>query len=132
LGNLKTFRVLIVLILALGIFTNSAMAEICFCGETCSHVFPNSAKKKESFPFHSHCPGMNCKSCNFEDGQVLKAKTAPTKALDFTILYTSIFLAALSPYHLNTHRGDGVTSWIYAGLKVQLTPIYLQNQCLLC
>ena len=48
LGNLKTFKVLPILFLLLGVFANSVMAETCLCGEACSHDFQNNAKKKIS------------------------------------------------------------------------------------
>ena len=131
MGNLRAFRVLIVLFLTLGIFTNSVMAEICFCGEACSHVFPNNVKRKEIFPFHNHCVGTHCKSCNFEDGQALKGKNPSSKAPNFLVFNTPTFIFTLTTYHLNNHLGDGVTSWICTGGKVQFTPIYLQNRCLL-
>ena len=133
--NLKTFKVLLVLFLLLGIFANSVMAEICFCGEACSHDFKNNVKKKVNFPFHNHCVGTYCKSCNFEDGQTMKAGNSSSpdgklKLLDTTLLIFTLF--TLSVYLLDNHIIWGFTSDIYAFEKVQSLPLFLNNCSLLC
>jgi len=107
LGNLRTFRVLIVLFLTLGIFTNSVMAETCFCGEACSHVFQKNVKKKMSFPFHNHCVGAHCKSCNFEDGQTLKAANSSPPTGNLETLDTSFIFFTGTDYHSNNHIFNG-------------------------
>ena len=132
IGNPKTFKLLILLFLAMGIFTSCLITEICFCGEACSHSLLNKIKDTKSLPFHGHCAGTNCKSCNFEDGQVLKAKTASTRSSDVKSFCALIFLFSLSAYILNNHPINGITSFLYAGGKIQFTPIYLQKQSFLC
>ena len=128
MSNLGSFKVLIVLFLTMGLFTSSVMAEACFCGDACQN-FPN---KKASYPFHNHCIGFPCKSCNLEDGQVLKAKNSAPAVPYFKILDISIFSFFLTTYDLNPPWVDGVISWIYPETKVQFTTLYLQNRCLLC
>jgi len=132
LGNLKTFKVLPVLFLLLGIFANSVMAETCFCGEACSHDFQNNAKKKVNFPFHNHCAGTHCKSCNFEDGQTLKAGKSFSPTGNLKLLDTTLFIFTLTAYLLNNHIIKGFTARIYALAKVQSSPTYLQNLSILC
>jgi len=130
--NLKAFKLLPILFLLLGIFANIAMAESCFCGEACPHDFPINGKKTVSFPLHNHCVGSHCKSCNFEDGQLLKAKNLSNKAPNFTGFDTPIVIFTVTTHHVNNHLDDGVDSWIYTGEKIPFTPIHLQNRCLLC
>ena len=121
-----------ILLLLLGIFTNSVMAEVCFCGEICSHDFQKNVNKKVSFPFHNHCVGTQCKSCNFEDGQTLKARNSSRPAGNLKLLDTTLFVFTLAAYHLDSPIVDGFTSHIYAFEKFQSLPVYLKNCSLLC
>ena len=132
MGNLKTFKVLLIFFLLIGIFANSVMAETCFCGETCSHDFQKNVNKKVSFPFHSHCFGTHCKSCNFKDGQTLKARNSPSQSDNLKSLDTTLFIFTLTAYPLNNHIIKGFTVRIYALAKVQSSPTYLQNLSILC
>ena len=130
--NLRTFRVLLVMFLLLGIFANSVMAEICFCGEACSHDFKDYVEKKANFPFHNHCVGSHCKSCNFEDGQTLKARNSSSPDGNLKLLDTTLLIFTLTAYHLDNHIIWGFTSDIYAFEKVQSLPLFLNNCSLLC
>ena len=132
MGNLRTFRVLPVLFLLLGIFANSVMAETCFCGEACSHAFQKNVKKKVSFPFHNHCVGTHCKSCNSEDGQTLKARNSSSPTGNLKLHDTTLFVFTLTAYPSNNHIIKSFTARIYAFAKVQSSPHYLQNCSLLC
>ena len=128
----KKLKSVIFLLVAIGVFINCAIAEICFCGEACSHVFQSAANNNERFPFHSHCTGADCKSCNFEDGQMLKARNASQKTPAFNILYTHILISSLSTDLLKDHLSNDVTYFIYIEKKILLTPIFLKNQSFLC
>jgi hypothetical protein len=123
--------VLPILFLVLGVFANSVMAETCLCGEACSHDFQNNAKKK-AFPFHNHCAGTHCKSCNFEDGQTLKAGKSFSPTHNLKSLDATPFIFILTAYLLNNHIIKGFTVRIYALAKVQSSPTYLQNLSILC
>ena len=131
-GNLKTFKVLLILFLLLGIFANSVMAEICFCGEACSHDFKNNLKRNVNFPFHNHCVGNHCKSCNIEDGKTLKARNSSSPAGNLKLLDTTRLIFTLSAFHSDNHIIWSFTSDIYAFEKVQSLPVYLNNCSLLC
>ena len=131
LGNLRTFRVLIVLFLVLGIFTNSVMAEACFCGEACIHGLQDKANTRGRFPFHNHCVGTHCKSCNFEDGQTLKAANSSPTTGNLETLDTSFIIFIGMDYHSNNHIFNGFCPRIYTGIKIQSSPAYLQNLSLL-
>ena len=131
LGNLRTFRVLIVLFLVLGIFVNSVMAETCFCGEACIHGLQDKENTRGSFPFHNHCVGTHCKSCNLEDGQTLKAANSSPPTGNLETLDTSFIIFIGTDYHSNNHIFNGFCPRIYTGIKIQSSPAYLQNLSLL-
>jgi hypothetical protein len=124
--------VLPILFLLLGVFANSVMAETCLCGQACSHDFQNNAKKKANFPFHNHCAGTHCKSCNFEDGQTLKAENSFSLTHNLKSLDATLFIFTLTAYPLNNYIIKGFTVRIYALAKVQSSPTYLQNLSILC
>lgn len=130
--NLRTFRVLLVMFLLLGIFANSVMAEICFCGEACSHDLKDNVEKKANFPFHNHCVGSHCKSCNFEDGQTLKARNSSSPDGNLKLFDTTLLIFTLSAYHLDNHIICSSISDIYAFEKVLSLPLFLNNCSLLC
>lgn len=130
--NLRTFRVLLVMFLLLGIFANSVMAEICFCGEACSHDLKDNVEKKANFPFHNHCVGSHCKSCNFEDGQTLKARNSSSPDGNLKLFDTTLLIFTLSAYHLDNHITCSSISDIYAFEKVLSLPLFLNNCSLLC
>jgi hypothetical protein len=131
-GNLRTFKVLPVLFLLLGIFTNSVMAETCFCGDACSHVFQTNVNKKLSFPFHNHCVGTHCKSCNFEDGQTLKAENSSSPTGKLKLFDTTLFIFTSTAYPLNNHIIRDFTFRIFTFANIQSSLTYLQNCSILC
>jgi len=131
LRNFEIFRVLFVPFLALGLFANSLMAEACFCGEACRHGFQGNVKTKVSFQFHNRCSGTQCKSCNFEDAQTLKASNACPSTVKLKILDTSFTLFNLADYQSNKNFIKSFLSRIRTCVKIQSPPKYLQNLSLL-
>ena len=131
--SLNKFKVFLALILLAGIFANSATAETCFCGEACSHDSSNNVGGKSHFPFHNHCVGTHCKSCNFEDGQSLKARNSCRPTGSIKIPAPSLFVINLTTFNLDTLTINGYSSHICTFEKVyQSLPIFLQNRALLC
>jgi hypothetical protein len=108
------------------------MAEICFCGDACSHALKENVTKKVNFPFHNHCVGSHCKSCNFEDGQTLKARNSSSPDGNLDLLDTPLIISTLSAKHLEDHNISGFASDIYAFEKLQSLPLFLNNCSLLC
>lgn len=131
LRNLSILRIFLALFLILGVFVNSVMAESCFCGEACLHSFQNKSKTRASFPFHNRCSGTNCKSCNFEYGQTLKAKNSSTPTDSFKSLELSFVMFFLTNLHFDHHIIEDFSTRLYAFLKFQSSPIYIQNLSLL-
>ena len=66
----KIFRLFFVKFLIIGLFANSLLPQACFCGEACLHGLQGEAKARKNFLFHNRCSGTQCKSCNFEDGEI--------------------------------------------------------------
>jgi len=131
LVKLRIFKTLIVIFISLCIFANSVTAKACFCGEACLHSLQNTAKTRASSPFHNRCSGTHCKSCNFEDGQTLQARNSCNPTGKLKILDTSFFIYILTDCHSENHVIKGFCPRIYASLKVQSSPIYIQNLSLL-
>jgi hypothetical protein len=131
LRNLRILRIFLALFLILGIFVNSVMAEACFCGEACLHSLQNKAKTRSSFPFHNRCSGGNCKSCNLEYGQTLKAKNLSTPTDSLKSLEPSFVIFFLTNLHFDQHMIEDFCTRLYAFLKFQYSPIYIQNLSLL-
>ena len=131
LENKKIFRILPVLFLILSIFGNNVTARVCFCGEACLHSFQNTAKTRSSFPFHHRCLGINCKSCNFEDGQTLQAKNASNATGNLDILNTPLIILFLSDYHPDSDTFTVFYPQNNTFLKFQFTTIYILNRSLL-
>jgi hypothetical protein len=130
--SLKISKVLLILFLLLGIFANSVMTEICFCGEACSHDSRDNEEKKANFPFHNHCVGSHCKRCNLEDGQTLKGRILSSPDVSYKLFDTNLLIFTLPTYYLDNHIIWGFTTDIYAFEKVQSLPLFLNNCSLLC
>jgi hypothetical protein len=106
------------------------MTEVCFCGEACSPCLSKNEKEKVNFPFHNHCVGSPCESCNFEDGQTLKARNISGLDGNLKLLNTPLIIFTISSYHMDNHTG--FASDAYAFEKIQSLPLFLNNCSLLC
>jgi len=69
--NTLLIRSLLIHILILVVFSNSVLNWACFCGKDCSHGF-NKLIKADGF-LHNRCSDAQCKSCNFENSNAIKA-----------------------------------------------------------
>jgi len=131
LGKLRIFKKLFILFLILGIFANGVMAETCFCGEACLHSLHAKAKTSASFPFHNHCVGTHCKSCNFEDGQTIKAAKSFTPPVTVKNVDATFIISVLLDCPSTNHVPKRFDSFYSCG-PVLFLPIYLKNLSLLC
>ena len=129
MGNLRNFRILLILLLTLSIFTNSVVTDACFCGEDCLHGFQDKAGA--SSLFHNRCSGTHCKSCNLEGGQSLKVANSSSQAGNFNIFDTSFVGFILTDYNSNNHIDKSFIFPIDTSVKVKSLPIFLQNCTLL-
>ncbi|MFC1516704.1 hypothetical protein ACFL7E_08110 [Thermodesulfobacteriota bacterium] len=127
----KTLNILVALFLALGVFANSAMAEACFCGQTCLHSLQPKAKLKVNFLFHMRCSGTLCKSCDLEKGQTLKAANSASQTLNVKMLDTAFTLSTALDYSSTSHILKDFGSFYTRG-TFPFSPIYLQKLSLLC
>lgn len=122
---------MITLFLALGVFANSALAEACFCGQTCMHGLQPKAKINVKFLYHVRCPGTLCKSCGLEKGQTLKAVSAAARTLNVKIFDTAFIPSSLPDGPSTIHILEDF-DYFYACGTVPSLPIYLQKRSLLC
>ena len=131
LRNVKIFWLFFVKFLIICLLTNSLLSQACFCGEACPHCPQGKAKVSLSFIFHSRCSGTQCKSCNYEDVQTLKASNASHSAEKLKTLNTQFILSNFSDYQLYVNVIKIFCSRPNRYVKVQSPPMYLQNLSLL-
>jgi hypothetical protein len=131
LRNVKIFRLFFVQFLLIGLFANSLLPQACFCGEACLHGLQGKAKASLNFLFHNRCSGTQCKSCNFEDVQTLKASNAARATEQLKTLNTPFILSNFSNYQFNINLITIFFSRLNKYVKVQSSPTYLQNLSLL-
>ncbi len=131
LRNVKIFRLFFVQFLIIGLFANSLLPQACFCGEACLHGLQGKAKASLSFLFHNRCSGTQCKSCNFEDVQTLKASNAAHSTEKLKTLNTPFILFDFSDYQSNINFIKIFFSRLNKYAEVQSPPTYLQNLSLL-
>jgi len=131
LRNVKIFRLFFVQFLLIVLFANSLLPQACFCGEACLHGLQGKAKASLSFLFHNRCSGTQCKSCNFEDVQTLKASNAARAAEQLKTLNTTFILSNFSNYQFNINLITIFFSCLNKYVKVQSSATYLQNLSLL-
>jgi hypothetical protein len=126
----RIFSALIALVLILGIFSNGVMAEVCFCGQTCSHGLEDISEARVNPLFHMRCSGAHCKSCNIEEGQTLKTAKPSSPTGNVKIFDTTCTTPFLIGHPFTTHTFEDFNS-SYAHVIVPSLPIYLQNLSLL-
>jgi len=131
LRNVKKFKLFFVQLLIIGFFANSLLPQACFCGEACLHGLQGKTKVRLSFLFHTRCPGTQCKSCNLEDVQTLKASNAAHSTEKLKTLNTPFILSNFSHYQFNINFIKIFSSRLNTYVKVQSPPTYLQNLSLL-
>ena len=129
--NLKIFRLFFIQFIVIGLFANSLLPQACLCGGACLHGLRGKERPSISFLFHTRCLGTQCKSCNLEDMQTLKASNAAHSAANIEILVTPSVLFNLSGYQPNIDLIKIIFSRNNKSLKTQSLPVYLQNLSLL-
>ena len=131
LRNLKIFRLYFIKFLIIGLFANSLLPQACLCGATCLHGLQVKERPSISFLFHTRCLGTQCKSCNLEDIQNLKASNAAYSTVKIGILFTPSILFKLSDCQSDTDLINIIFPYHIKPLKTRSLPAYLQNLSLL-
>jgi len=131
LRNCKKFRLFFIQFLIIGVFANSLLPQACLCGGACLHGLQGKERPSIGFLFHTRCLGTQCKSCNLEDMQNLKASNDALSAAKIEILVTPFLLFNLSNYKSNTDMIKIIFSHHNKSLETQSLPAYLQNLSLL-
>jgi len=129
MGYRKAPNTLIVLLLILGVFTNSALSEACFCGEACLHYLQPDAKTNS--PIHMRCSNIPCKSCDLEKGQTLKAANSINQTFNVKLLDNAFILSTLLDCPPTYHILEFFDSFYTRG-AIPSSPVYLQNLSILC
>lgn len=131
LRNAKIFRLVFVQFFFIGLFANILFPQACFCGEACLHGIPGKTWARLIFPFHPRCAGTQCRSCNLENVQTLKASNAAHWTKQRNTLKTPYIFSNFSDHRFNVHFIKFFPSRFTKYVKVQSPPTYLQNLCLL-
>ena len=131
LRNVKIFRLFFVQFLIIGFFANSLLPQACFCGEACLHGLQGTAKARSNFLFHTRCSGTQCKSCNLEDVQTLKASNSANSTEKLKTPNTPFILSNFSHYQFNINFIKIFSFRLNTYVKVQSSRTYLQNLSLL-
>ena len=131
LRNVKIFRLFFVQFLIIGLFAASLLPQACFCGEACLHGIQGKTKAGLSFLFHTRCSGTQCKSCNLEDVQTLRASNAAHSTEQLKTLNTTFISSNFSNYQFNINLITIFFSRLNKYVKVQSSPTYLRNLSLL-
>jgi hypothetical protein len=129
--NIRTFRLFFVQFLIIGFFTNSLLPQACFCGKACLQGLQGKARPGIIFLFHTRCLGTQCKSCNLEDIQTLKASNGAHSITKTEILFTPSILFDVSDYQSNIDLIKIIFPYHIKPLKTRSLPAYLQYLSLL-
>ena len=123
----KIFSLFLVKFLIIGFFANSLLVQACFCGEACLHGIQGKAKTRPSFLFHNRCPGAQCKSCDFEDVQTLKASNIAHPTAKLKTFNTPFISFHFADCRFNVNFIKIFFSRLHKYVNVQSPPTYLQN-----
>ena len=129
MGFRRKSNILIVLFFVAVVFANSALAEMCFCGQTCLHVF--QSKSKINITFHMRCPGTLCKSCDLEESLTLSAISPVTHSFELN----SLNVLSVQPLVNDYSFTNGIPKLVQTNQIFVTAPsllLYLQNLAFLC
>ena len=129
--NVKIFKLFFVQFLIIGFFASSLLPQACFCGEACLHGLQGTANTRLGFLFHTRCSGTQCKSCNLEDVQTLKALNTAHSTEQLKTFNAPFILSNFSDHQFNINFMQIFSSRLNTYAKVQSSPTYLQNLSLL-
>jgi len=123
-------KIFIAWLLLLAVFVNTAMAEVCLCGNLCSRgLCPNSDVKVSLF-FHLQCTSSECKGCQSVKSEKLKAVKSSKHTL-FIKLTKKLFAFDSERGNLPSLQSFGNMDLRYDPIAIPPSPIYLINLSLL-
>jgi hypothetical protein len=123
----KNVSIYVVVFLVAGVLSNSALAERCFCGQTCLHTL--QPKSIISVIFHMRCPGTLCKGCNLEESLTLKAIKPVKQFFDLNRLDTVFIQPPVNDYSFSHEK---LVQTIQQYIIIPSLSLYLQNLTFLC
>lgn len=127
MGNVKLYRMLLVPLLILSVFTSGVTAEACLCGEACLHGLQYNQGTRVNTLFHHHCSGTCCKGCNLEDGQTLKKVCSSTPTAHLKIFQMSSIIAVFTNSQSENNLIEVFYSRTHTCIKAHSSPTFLQN-----
>jgi len=128
---IKTMRfqgkisILIAIPLVFALFLSTAFANTCLCGQLCTHSL-QTGSRANNFHIHLRCANDQCRSCDLEDGQTVKAPNPTICPHSLENLEVWIFPSPFQTlFRYNVPQG-------YSPVEKPFTlehffPIYLQN-----
>ena len=131
LRNLTIFRPGFVYLLVIGVFVNSLFPQACLCGEACLHGLQGKSRSSLLFLFHTRCLGTQCKSCDLEDTQTLKASNPGQLTGSAHTLVSQLTLYILSYCQSDNDPVRNIFPHSEISSTAHSTPTYLQHLTLL-
>jgi hypothetical protein len=123
-------KALTVWILVLGVFANTAVADVCFCGEACLHGLRPNSEIKVNLPFHMPCSGFPCKSCKLEQFQKVKEVNSVRKTLRVKTIDNAFILNTPLGHSPKYRILNNLDSFYITG-TIPSSPVYLLNLSIL-
>ena len=131
LRNLEIFRLGFVYLLVIGVFVNSLFPQACLCGEACLHGLQGKSRSSLLLLFHSRCLGTQCKSCNLEGTQTLKASNAGQLTGSAHTLVSQLLSLVLSDCQSDSNSVRNIFPHSDKSSTAHSTPAYLLHLALL-
>lgn len=131
LRNLRIFKLLSAPFLLFGFVANSLFPQACFCGGACLHGFQVRAEARPGVPFHSRCSATQCKSCNLEDVQAIKASNTAHSTDSLETFDTPSVFSNISNDSPNANFLKIFSRSTNRDVNVRPSPTYLQNHSIL-
>jgi len=127
---MRYLRTLITWVLFLGVFSHTAFADVCFCGEACQQCLRANPEIKVNLPFHMQCSDIPCKNCKLEQFRKVMEVNSAKKALRITRI-ANVIIINRPPGHSSTHPILSNRDSFQTAGAIPLSPIYLLNRSVL-
>ena len=125
----KIITLSFILFLAFGMFMESAMSGVCFCGRCFPKAIQDKSDMQINPSFNKSYLGSICKNCRLKNGNSIKAIHFSKQTL-----YSKIF-NAFDSANLNDLYSSGMPAWPIAVKTIggfQNQPVYLQDLSFRC
>ena len=123
-------KVFIAWFLVLGVFTNTALSEVCLCGNACSQGLRPASETSANFLLHLQCTAPECDRCKSEKFEKLKAVNSAdqTPCIDLIKKLSGFDSGSVN---LSSHPNLFNLESCYSPIAIPFAPIYLLNLSIL-